>query len=78
MLKNEVHTKVLSQRRRCCLSSRAGHRRCGSGCCNCGCCRCSSICSKAGHRRSQAFTVDKVSVVAHLYRWGGGGGDDVI
>ena len=44
---NEEHTKVLSQRCRSCLSSRAGHRR------------------------SRALAVDKVSVVAHLHSGGG-------
>ena len=51
ILKNEEHTKVLSQRRRGCLSSRAGHRR------------------------SRALAVDKVSVVAHLCSWGGVAGE---
>ena len=45
--KNEVHTKVFSRCRRCCLSSRAGHRRC------------------------RAFSVNKVSIVAHLHSGGG-------
>ena len=40
--------------------------------------RCRSCLSgRAGHRRSQALAIDKVSVVAHLCGWGGGAGDDV-
>ena len=38
-----------------------------------GCSSCLS--SRAGHRRSQALPIDKVSVVAYLCSWGGDGGD---
>ena len=31
--------------------------------------RCCGLSCRAGHRRSRALAVDKVSVVAHLHRW---------